>query len=74
MKVNLISVVIPVYNEANTIKNNALRVANILQNDNILYEIILIDDGSKDNSWNEMERCILEIPGVKARRIQLRSA
>ena len=66
MKRDLISVVIPVYNEANTIKNNVLRVANILMKENISYEIILIDDGSKDNSWSEMERCIVEIPGIKA--------
>jgi polyisoprenyl-phosphate glycosyltransferase len=66
MKQNLISVVIPIYNEANTIKNNILRVSNILVENNISYEIILIDDGSKDNSWSEIERCVSEIPGVKA--------
>ena len=65
MKRDLISVVIPVYNEANTIKNNVLRVANILMKENISYEIILIDDGSKDNSWSEWNAVLLRSQELK---------
>ena len=50
-----LSVVIPVYNESSLIDELVKRVktnVNIITND---YEIIIVDDGSQDNTWNSIE-------------------
>lgn len=53
MKEALISVVMPVYNEVN-IEPNFLRLVNVLKSIGIQYEIIIIDDGSKNKAWEEI--------------------
>ncbi|MFZ5986083.1 MAG: glycosyltransferase family 2 protein [Bacillota bacterium] len=50
----LISVVIPVYNEGKQIYKNIHTVNKILSDNNINHEFILVDDGSRDNTWEEM--------------------
>lgn len=51
---SLLSVVIPVYNEGNHIKSSIKVIENILIENNIVYEFILVDDGSLDNTWSEL--------------------
>jgi len=46
-----ISVVIPVYNEEESINELAGRIENICTGNKLEYEIIFIDDGSSDSSW-----------------------
>jgi len=62
----LISMVIPVYEEEKLIYKNIITIKEILENNDINYEFILIDDGSKDNTWEEIERLSLEIPTLRA--------
>ena len=50
-----VSVVIPVFNSEQTISDVTLGVRALLSNNNIDHEIILVDDGSKDNSWNVLK-------------------
>ncbi len=45
------SVVIPVYNAAATLAELVARTEEVLATTQKKYEIILVDDGSKDNSW-----------------------
>lgn len=52
-----LSIVIPLYNESESIVELNSSIINVLSNSKINYEIIYIDDGSKDNSWDK----ILEI-------------
>ena len=52
-----LSIVIPLYNESESIVELNSSINNVLSNSKINYEIIYIDDGSKDNSWDK----ILEI-------------
>lgn len=50
-----LSVVIPVYNESSLIDELVKRVktnVNLITED---YEIIIVDDGSQDNTWNSIE-------------------
>lgn len=47
----LISVVIPVYNSEKIVGETVTRVSNYLSNINVSFEIILVNDGSSDNSW-----------------------
>lgn len=53
MDLKVLSVIIPIYNEVN-IEQNILYVADILKTAEIEHEIILIDDGSKNNAWEEI--------------------
>ncbi len=48
---SLISIVMPVYNEGKHIASSVETVENILKNAKINYEFVLVDDGSKDDSW-----------------------
>ncbi len=50
-----LSVVIPVYNEAKRIKNTLMRIDNYLTCNGIDYEIILVNDGSSDNTVEVVE-------------------
>ncbi|EIK45534.1 hypothetical protein O59_002212 [Cellvibrio sp. BR] len=61
-----LSVIIPVFNESEMIQKNIERVTTILKNSKINYELILIDDGSKDSSWSKIKDSAQMIPGIKA--------
>ncbi|MBQ8800215.1 MAG: glycosyltransferase family 2 protein [Lachnospiraceae bacterium] len=64
-----ISIVVPVYNEGAHIRNSMEYVGNICDKAGILYELVLIDDGSKDNSWEEISRMAKEDERVTAVRL-----
>jgi glycosyltransferase involved in cell wall biosynthesis len=49
-----ISVVIPVYNSATTLKDLIHRLSALLEQAAVAYEIILVNDGSRDASWDEI--------------------
>lgn len=51
-----LSVVIPVYNSAQTLPELVRRIANTLDPVVASHEIILVNDGSVDNSWTVIER------------------
>jgi len=51
----LISVAIPVYNEAKQIYENINIIHKILTENNINHEFILVDDGSRDNTWKSLK-------------------
>ena len=46
-----LSIVIPLYNESESIDELNTLINSVLCNLNIDYELIYIDDGSTDNSW-----------------------
>ena len=48
-----ISIVVPVYNSENSLNELFSRIDAALQSTK--YELILVDDGSKDNSWKTIE-------------------
>jgi glycosyltransferase involved in cell wall biosynthesis len=50
-----LSVVIPVYNESSLIDELVKRVKTNVKLITEDYEIIIVDDGSQDNSWNSIE-------------------
>tara|TARA_B100001179_G_scaffold10008_1_gene6535 strand:+ start:391 stop:1389 length:999 start_codon:yes stop_codon:yes gene_type:complete len=47
-----LSIVIPVYNEEESLELLYNSIINNLKNTNLNFEIIFIDDGSSDNSWD----------------------
>ncbi len=50
-----ISIIIPVYNEEKNLERFSKEVFPILDNLNRKYEVIAVDDGSKDDSWKVMK-------------------
>lgn len=50
-----ISVVIPVYRSAHTLPELSLRIKRVLQSLGQAYEIIFVNDGSPDESWEMIE-------------------
>ncbi len=52
-----ISVVIPAYNEYESIPELTTWIDKVLGEHNLSYEVILIDDGSSDSTWEAIESC-----------------
>lgn len=50
-KTGLLSVVIPAYNEEPNIPLAIQAIGSALARENIPYELLFVDDGSKDNTW-----------------------
>lgn len=63
----MLSVIIPAYNEEKMIQKTADTVDRILTNASIPYEIVFVNDGSKDGTWTEIEKCAagnLQVNGI----------
>ncbi len=72
-----ISVVVPLFNEEESLPELVDWINKVMYDHNLTYEIILIDDGSKDNSWNEIEKLAEtygSIRGIKFKRNYGKSA
>ena len=52
----MLSVVVPCYNEQDNISNFAFELNKTLSTAGIDHEIVFVNDGSSDNSWNIMQR------------------
>lgn len=50
----MLSVILPSYNEEKMIAKVTARMAEILQPEKIDYELLFIDDGSRDNTWAQI--------------------
>ncbi len=65
-----ISVVIPLLNEAESLPELYNWIAKVMQSNSFSYEIIFIDDGSTDNSWEIIKKLAKEHSEVKGIRFQ----
>lgn len=63
-----ISVVIPLLNEQNSLEELTSSVSFIINNLKLEFEIILIDDGSTDNSWKIISKICSSNKNIKAIR------
>jgi dolichol-phosphate mannosyltransferase len=61
----MISIVIPLYNEQETIPELHRRLTDAMKNVNDTYEIIFVNDNSKDNSFEEMKKFSLQDSHLK---------
>ncbi|MHA4894820.1 glycosyltransferase family 2 protein [Pedobacter sp. PWIIR3] len=61
-----ISVVIPLFNEDESLPELTSWIAKVMQDNNFNYELLFIDDGSTDNSWAVIESLKLQYPSVRA--------
>lgn len=72
-----ISVVVPLYNEDESLKELSEWITRVMKENNFTYEVILVDDGSTDKSWNvieEIARINTNFKGIKFQRNYGKSA
>ena len=72
-----ISIVVPLFNEAESLPELCKWIDQVMNDNNFSYELILIDDGSKDNSWSIIEglaKLNSNIKGIRFRRNYGKSA
>ncbi len=66
-----ISVIIPLYNEAESLPELTQWIERVMKENSFTYEIIFVNDGSTDNSWDVIEQLKEKnecIHGIKFRR------
>ena len=72
-----LSIVIPLYNEDESLPELSAWIEKVMLQNNFSYEVIFIDDGSTDDSWNVIERLRVantNIKGIKFQRNYGKSA
>lgn len=60
-----LSVIVPAYNEEKTLDKNIRNFNEYLAKQNYDYEIIIINDGSRDNTESVARKIVTDIPNVK---------
>lgn len=61
-----ISVVIPLYNEAESLPELEAWIERVMKEHNFTYEIIFVNDGSTDDSWEVIEKLQQKNPCIRA--------
>ena len=72
-----LSLVIPLYNEDESLPELEQWIAKVMQANNYTYEVLFIDDGSTDKSWSVIQTLVknnANIRGIKFRRNYGKSA
>lgn len=72
-----ISVIVPLYNEAESLPELAKWIDQVMTDNHFTYEVIMVDDGSSDTSWNVLQQLRNTYPqlrGVKFQRNYGKSA
>ena len=60
-----ISVIVPLYNEAESLPELEAWIARVMADHSFSYEILFINDGSTDDSWEVIRRLAEKNPAVK---------
>ncbi|WP_310556371.1 glycosyltransferase family 2 protein [Flavobacterium sp.] len=63
-----LAIIIPLLNEQESLPELTTWIAKVMQENNFTYEVIFIDDGSTDSSWQTIENLSKENPNVKGIR------
>ena len=72
-----VSIVVPLFNEEESIEELYKWIDKVLVNEKLSYELIFIDDGSKDTSWDKIQKMHSEnsvVKGIKFQRNYGKSA
>lgn len=65
-----ISVVVPLYNEEESLPELETWIERVMTENHFIYEIIFVDDGSNDRSWEVIRSLREKNPAVRAIRFQ----
>ena len=63
-----VSVIVPVHNEAEQIERNLNHIIRHLESGGISFEVLAIDDGSSDSSWDALTRVKQSVPEIRLLR------
>lgn len=61
-----ISIVVPLYNEAESLPELVAWIDRVARDNSLSYEIIMVDDGSTDGSYDVIEELRSEYPAIRA--------
>jgi glycosyltransferase involved in cell wall biosynthesis len=65
-----LSIVIPLFNEAESLPELTAWIEKVMLENNFSYEILFVDDGSTDASWNVIETLAQKNPGIRGIKFQ----
>lgn len=65
-----LSIVIPLFNEDESLPELSDWIMRVMSAHNYSYEVIMVDDGSTDNSWDVIERLSANNPNFKGIKFQ----
>lgn len=65
-----ISIIVPLYNEEESLPELVEWINRICKEHDYTYEVIMIDDGSTDDSWNVVQTLSAQYPEIKGIRFQ----
>ena len=65
-----ISIVIPLFNEEESLPELVVWIDSVCKQHNYTYEVIMIDDGSTDNSWQVIEQLAVQYKTIKGIKFQ----
>ena len=66
-----ISIVIPLFNDEESLSELCSWIGKVMQENKYTYEVLLIDDGSKDSSWNVIENIGSTDSSIKGIKFQV---
>lgn len=61
----MLSIILPSYNEEENIERTAKCLSELLEQNHIDYELLFINDGSKDNTWSLILKCSQENKAIR---------
>ena len=64
-----LSIVIPLFNESDSLNELVDWITDVMQRNAISYELLFIDDGSTDDSWLTLTRLCASSPQIRALRL-----
>lgn len=65
-----ISIVVPLFNEEESLPELVEWIEKVCSEHGYAHEVIMVDDGSTDNSWNVVEQLALQYPAVRGIKFQ----
>ena len=65
-----VSIVVPLYNEEESLPELCAWIERVVVENSLTYEVILVDDGSTDESWDKVEDLSHSNPNIKGIRFR----
>ncbi len=64
-----LSVVVPAYEEAEGIRQSLVAIASAVRATELPFELIVVDDRSRDGTWSAIQSCRQDTPEIVALRL-----
>lgn len=64
-----LSVIIPMYNEERHLRKSLGTIVSYIRQTRLPFEMIVVDDGSSDGTWSELQKLLPEVRELKAIRL-----